>query len=79
MAKTKATQADVDAFIRAVCPEAPELYAAAFTEKKCLNDATEIITRYRGALDQIENLNPEAEEVREAPSIAAYALNPRTD
>ena len=51
MAKPKATQADVDAFIRAVCPEAPELYAAASTQKKCLNDATEIITGYRKALE----------------------------
>ena len=51
MAKTRATQQDVDAFIKAVCPEAPELYAAAFTEKKCLNDATEVINAQRAALE----------------------------
>ena len=41
------------AFIQAVCPDAPALYAASFSEKTCLQDATEIILRYREALDQV--------------------------
>jgi len=35
--------------------------------------------RLREALEHIQDLNPEAEEVRESPSLAAYALNPIAD
>ena len=41
-------------FIAAVCPEAPELYAASFNEIKCLKDAT-------GLIDQLRARNAELE------------------
>jgi len=31
-------------FIRAICPESPELYMSFFTEKTALQDATKLIT-----------------------------------
>jgi hypothetical protein len=40
---SRASKDDVMRFIRAVCPEAPELYLASFDEKKALNDAAQLI------------------------------------
>jgi len=41
-------------FIRAICPEAPELYMAFFNEKTALQDATELIADLRQRLEQAE-------------------------
>jgi len=42
-------------FIRAICPESPELYMAMFDEKKALIDATEIIDELRKENDRLRS------------------------
>ena len=47
-------------FIEAVCPDAPALYAASFSEKTCLTDATDLIHQLRAKLQaagsKVDNL-----------------------
>lgn len=73
MPKPRATQADVDAFIKAICPNAPELYKMASNEKTCLNDATSLLLRYRAALTTIKDAL-DAESAINIHAIAAHAL-----
>jgi hypothetical protein len=42
------------AFIEAVCPETPALYAASFSEKTCLTDATDLIVSLRARVAELE-------------------------
>jgi nitrite reductase/ring-hydroxylating ferredoxin subunit len=42
------------AFIEAVCPHAPALYAASFTEKTCLTDATDLIVSLRAKVEEMK-------------------------
>lgn len=42
------------AFIEAVCPDAPALYAASFSEKTCLTDATDLIVSQRKRIAELE-------------------------
>ena len=48
--KPPASRAQVNAFLRAVYPEATELAIASNTEGSCLRDATNLITELRRAL-----------------------------
>jgi hypothetical protein len=49
----RAEREDVMRFIRAVCPEAPDLYLASFSEKQALNDAADRILNLEAALLRI--------------------------
>ena len=73
MPKPRATQADVDAFIKAICPNAPELYKMASSEKTCLNDAASLLVRYRSALMTIKDAL-EAEAAINIHAVATHAL-----
>lgn len=82
MPKPPTAPRHVLAFIEAVCPDAPALYAASFSEKTCLQDATEIILRYRAALNRIadgedQDYPGSLMTLRQARNIALEALNPK--
>jgi len=50
MNKAEKDDAAVVAFITAICPEAPELYMAAFNEMKAIRDATNLIRELKADL-----------------------------
>ena len=50
MNKAEKDDAAVVAFITAICPEAPELYMAAFDEMKAIRDATNLIRELKADL-----------------------------
>jgi len=53
-------------FLKAICPDAPELYMTLFDEKKCLTNATTVINDLRKEkiwlLDVLELLNGKVQD-----------------
>ena len=42
-------------FIKAICPESPELYMSFFTEQSALEDATALIKELRAKIKEYED------------------------
>jgi len=55
MNKAEKDDAAVVAFITAICPEAPELYMAAFDEMKAIRDATNLIRELKAEVARLKS------------------------
>ena len=54
MNKAEKDDAAVVAFITAICPEAPELYMAAFDEMQAIRDATKLIGELKAEVARLK-------------------------
>lgn len=43
-------------FIEAICPEGPNLYLSLFNERRCLQDATQLIRELRTRIKELEQI-----------------------